>query len=441
MCRYQYSSCFSLRLKVAPMAPTLYTARYLLPITAPPISDGALLVDNARILEVGSRTRLAEDYPGAEMVDFGDAVLLPPMVNAHTHLELTDFPAWAESVGASIDSPGFVEWILRLIRVRRSVDTGLLRASLVSGLTASLRAGTGAVGDILTTLDVRGVYRDTPLLGKVYAEVLGQGAADVEKRLTALEAEILEAPAATLCWGLSPHAPYTLSATAMQRTFAFAFEHGLQASIHLAESNEETAFVKSGTGPIAETLYASAQWDSTADPVSGNSPVKGLCQRGRLRAGDLVVHGVQVDDEDVALIQEKGCHVVLCPRSNATLEVGVAPVAAYLKAGVPLALGTDSMASAPSLSLWDELAFAQEWFKGQASPQQWLEIATLGGAKALGLHHRIGALSVGLDASFQVVAMPELPALDGLEDSLCCGAGQVSVSHLFLSGRNVLPKC
>ncbi len=441
MRRYHHTSHISLRLKIAPMAPTLYTARYLLPITAPPISDGALLVDNARILAVGSRTRLADDYHGAEVVDFGDAVILPPMVNAHTHLELTDFPIWAESTKASADAPGFVGWILKLVRVRHTVDTELLRTSLASGLSASLRAGTGAVGDIMTTLDVCDAYRETPLLGKVYAEVLGQDAAVVANRLTALEAVMLDAPAATLCWGLSPHAPYTLSATAMQSAFAFASEHGLQTCIHLAESKEETSFVKSGTGSIADILYASAQWDSTADPVSGNSPVKSLCQQGRLRAGDLVVHGVQADDEDVALIQQKGCHVVLCPRSNATLEVGVAPVAAYLKAGVPLALGTDSMASASSLSLWDELAFAQAWFKGQASPQQWLEIATLGGAKALGLCQRIGAISVGLDASFQVAAMPELPALHELEESLCCGGRQVSVSHLFLSGRNVLPKC
>ncbi|MBW2690144.1 MAG: amidohydrolase family protein, partial [Deltaproteobacteria bacterium] len=166
----------------------------------------------------------------------------------------------------------------------------------------------------------------------------------------------------SLDWGLSPHAPYTLSSAAINQVFAFADHQNLQCTIHLAESMDETRFLKNGSGAIADRLYAAARWDPTADPVPGCSPVSALCQQGRLRSCDLVVHGVQVDAVDIDLLKKTGCSVALCPRSNAALNVGKAPVSAYLKAGVPLALGTDSLASAPSLSIWDEMAFARDWF-------------------------------------------------------------------------------
>jgi cytosine/adenosine deaminase-related metal-dependent hydrolase len=153
----------------------------------------------------------------------------------------------------------------------------------------------------------------------------------------------------------------------------------------------------------------------------------------------MVVHGVQVNATDIARLKETGCSVTLCPRSNATLNVGKAPVAAYLAAGVPLALGTDSLASSPNLSIWDEMAFAFEWFAGDADPATWIEIATLGGAKALALEDRVGQLVPGLQASFQVVTLPNMPEADDLEEILCTSGRDVTVTHLYLSAENVLP--
>jgi cytosine/adenosine deaminase-related metal-dependent hydrolase len=422
------------------MASTLYTARYLLPIAAPPIEDGALLVDGGRILDVGSRSELRKTSQGAKEIDFGDAVLMPPMVNAHTHLELSSFPDWLNTTG-EVEAPrDFVDWILRLIRVRRNIDLSQVRDSLVWGLEESLRSGTGAIGDILTTLPGVDVYQESPLYGKVYAEVLGHDAGVVSDRLEAIETMLDRPPGKALNWGLSPHAPYTLSSSIMDQVFAFSAKQSLQSSIHLAESAEECAFVRSGKGAIVDKLYTAAQWDPATDPVPGCSPVESLCRTGRLRCNDLLVHGVQVDDADIALIKRTGCHVALCPRSNAALDVGRAPVVDYLKADVQISLGTDSLASAPSLSIWHELAFARSWFAGDVSPRKWLEIATLGGARALGLQGRIGQLAAGGDASFQVVSLPDLPSIDEIEEALCASGESVVVSHLYLAAQNVLPE-
>jgi cytosine/adenosine deaminase-related metal-dependent hydrolase len=419
--------------------PILYRARFLLPISAPPLENGALLVDGGHIIAVDTFNNLTAAHPGAAVVDFGDKALLPPMVNAHTHLELSSFAEWAAKTAEPVAPQDFVDWILWLVRVRRSISAEQLHASLAAGLRASLLAGTGAVGDIFTGLGSVSAYQRSPLRGRVFAEVLGHEPKVIAERIAVIARFTEHHPGPSLDWGLSPHAPYTLSSAAADLVFAFADRQTLQCAIHLAESADETAFLQDGSGAIAEKLYAAAKWNSAVDAAPGCSPVVAFCRQGRLRQGDLVVHGVQVAAAEIDLLKQTGCFVALCPRSNAALNVGKAPLAAYLNAGVPLALGTDSLASSASLSLWDELAFAGDWFAGEATPHDWLQIATLGGARALGLHGRMGQLSPGLEASFQVVALPEMPGINQLEEILCAGGADVRVTHLYLASRNVLP--
>jgi cytosine/adenosine deaminase-related metal-dependent hydrolase len=419
---------------------TLYRARFVLPISTPLIEDGAILVESGLVRAVGCYHQLAADNPNTDVIDFGESVLLPPMVNAHTHLELSAFGEWAVAAGEPKSPQAFVDWILWLVRIRRTVSEAQIKDSLSAGLQLSLRAGTGAVGDIFTTLSAVDAFLNTPLNGKIYAEVLGQDPALVDERLVDVKALAARQPARNLIWGLAPHSPYTLSSSAIDKVFAFAKEHAFQCSIHLAESTDETEFLHDGTGEIADKLYASAKWNPLTSSPPGCSPVSALCGEGRLKGGDMVVHGVHVDMADIEQLKEKGCALTLCPRSNATLDTGKAPVASYLEAGVPLALGTDSLASSGSLSIWDEMAFASKWFAGAAEPSQWLEIATLGGAKALGLQERIGQLAPGLEASFQVVTLPEMPDAEALEETLCVSGKDVIVSHLYLSAENVLPQ-
>ncbi|MDH3998930.1 MAG: amidohydrolase family protein, partial [Desulfuromonadales bacterium] len=164
---------------------------------------------------------------------------------------------------------------------------------------------------------------------------------------------------------------------------------------------------------------------------------------GYLRPGDIAIHGVQVDDEDIALLKQRGCHVVLCPRSNAQLGVGLPPVEKYLAAGMLPALGTDSLASAPSLSIWDEIAFAADKFGDKVPRSAWLRMATQGGAAALGLDKQIGALKEGYDASFQVVSLSQelslkaLPKRSALIDTLCAPHARPVVHCLYLKQHQV----
>jgi cytosine/adenosine deaminase-related metal-dependent hydrolase len=411
----------------------LYRARYLLPIGAPLLEDGALLVEAGRIRAVGSYHDLAAAHPRAATSDFGHAVILPPLVNAHTHLELTGFPGWAAAAGV-VPAGDFVDWVLELVQVRRTVTTAESRAALAAGLEQSLRAGTGAVGDILTTLPAADAYADTPLRGRVFAEVLGVDAERVAARLAEIATRVGVSPTPELAWGLSPHAPYTLSAMTFAQVLAMAHRWQLPLAMHWAETTAEREFLEKGAGPFAARLYPAVGWSCPLQPLGEDGP-----RLASFPSGSLMIHGTQAGTAEIETLASTGLGVVLCPRSNSRFGTTRAPVATFRKFGVPLALGTDSLASSPSLSVWDELAFARQWFAGALDPVDWLEIATTGGAVALGLGGRLGRLTAGLEASFQVVAVPAGATAVTLTEGLCAAGEQITVQALFLGGENVLP--
>ncbi len=193
--------------------------------------------------------------------------------------------------------------------------------------------------------------------------------------------------------GVSPHAPYTVSATLYGRVAELARSEGLPVAVHLAESPEETALVRDGAGPFAEALRARG----IAVEARGRSPVEYLVQLGVLASGNcLCIHCVQVDQKDVALLKDAGASIAHCPRSNRAHGHGGAPLAAFRAAGIPVGLGTDSVVSTGDVTLWsDALAAGLE---GDDA----LRMLTLEGARALGLESEIGSLEVGKQADLAV---------------------------------------
>jgi len=405
----------------------LFRARYVLPAAGKPIEDGALLVAEGRIVAIGQFSEL--QHHAAELFDYGDAILLPPLVNAHCHLELTDFLEWAVACGEGAEPTSFVGWIQRLVRIRRALGSAPLPTSLRHGIAQLLSAGTGAVGDIVSWLPGVPILAESPLHGRLFCETIGL----TPERFMPLLAEasaVASSLSSPQTGGLSPHAPYTLSTAHLKAAVA----SGLPLTIHCAESHEETAFIHSSSGPLADELYPAAGWSELVPPHSGLSPVAWLDAQGALGPRTLLVHGVQVNEEDVALIAQRGCHVVLCPRSNARLGVGLAPIDLYCRHGVPLSLGTDSLASNYSLSLWDEIAFARKVYP-QLSPSRLLDLAMVGGARALEVE--MGLLKPGVPASFQVLVPAALPEMTELVEFLCRPGRTADVHSLWLNGMNV----
>ncbi|WP_305041096.1 amidohydrolase family protein [Geoalkalibacter sp.] len=417
---------------------TLYLARYLVPISGAALEGGALAVRHGQIVDLGTIKDMTAAHPRAAVVDFGDdSVLLPPLVNAHTHLELTHFPQWAAQRGDQSTPGDFVDWILRIIRVKRAVDPDLFAVSLREGIRASLAAGTGAVGDILSWLPARSQYGNAPLYGRLYLETLGLDPANNRKLLRNLGKIAEECLAGRLRLGLAPHSSYNLSGEYLEMIFNYARRHGLPLSTHLAESSAEVQFLMDSSGPIAERLYPMVGWRDMLPPAARRRPVAYLAERGGLVPDNLLVHGVRVDAHDCEEIARAGASVVLCPRSNQCLGVGLAPLEDYLATGVNLALGTDSLASNDSLSVWDELAFARQAFAGRLAPLDLLRMATCNGARALGLGSEMGSLAPRMGAHFQVLRAGSLPTFGDLEEFLVSPGRTAEVRALYLAGREV----
>lgn len=419
---------------------TIYSAKYVVPIDAPPIDGGALLALDGKIAAVGSLAELKRSYPEAEVIDYDQSIILPLLVNAHTHLELTDFPAWATAAGETTDPADFVDWILRLIRVKRNLGKKNYLESVSHGIDQVLASGTGVVGDVISQYACRKAYRDTDLHGILYLESLGHDLEIIRQVKRELAGILAEEQVGHVLLGLSPHSPYTISADYLSETYDKCRRQNLPCMTHLAESKEEVTFLEQSRGELATSFYAKVGWSYLLPKAAGLRPATYLQQKGGMFPRNLLVHGVQLDSSEIDLLVKNQMHLALCPRSNARLKVGKAPVAKLLAAGVQLCLGTDSLASNDSLSLWDEIAFARQWFYGEIDPMTLLQIATLGGAQALGCADHFGSLSVGKNASFQVLNLSTTLPEGELFDYLSATGRTADIRKVFQLGRELTLK-
>lgn len=422
-----------------------YHARWIVPITAPSIQNGTVAVTGGRIAYVGPRAQA----PAGEDMDLEDAVLLPGLVNAHTHLELTAFR------GLMPDVP-FREWIVTLQTAKVAVMTPerYLDAARL-GIAEGLRAGVTTYADTCDSGAALPAMCEMGVRGIMYQEVFGPSAdesrvadaiAGLERRLT--ESAPRQTPLVRL--GLSPHAPYTVS----DPLFAYAARAGWPVAVHVAESDAESRLVRDGEGPFADGLRARG----IAVSPRARSPLALLAELGVLRARPLLIHAVRLDDADIAAIAAAGASVAHCPVSNAKLGHGIAPLDRLIAAGIAVGLGSDSMAANDRMDLLEEArvaTLAQRTRTGRAetvAPHHALTLATLGGARALGLADRVGSLEVGKDADLAAFPLPPgfgdanpesavIFALGGTPARLVTVAGTVhAMDGRVLTGDRGLPE-
>ncbi len=380
----------------------LIAGEYLYNPGTPPLKGGAVAVRDGRIVEVGTLSELRAAY-SAPIIEYSNCVIMPGMVNAHTHLELTHFPAWKVRKGLDYAPRSYVDWVIQVIKLRRGLSLEEVTHSVSEGVRLSQEAGTTTVGEILTDLSLLPLYRDLCLSGRAYLEAIGHDPQSCFQRRGEIEHALTTFGDDRLTSGISPHAPHTLSGTFMREIKALAEAHGVPTMIHLAESTEELDFCYDSTGPIAELLYPFAGWEAFLSPPRRMSPVAYIDSLGLLGPQTTAVHCAHVTPADVCILRDRGVAVVLCPRSNERLAVGSPPFMLFRGGGIPLALGTDSLASNDSLSLWDEVRFMYEQHPRLFSPDELLTMATAGGARALHLQDRVGSLEHGKFADIQVV--------------------------------------
>ncbi len=365
----------------------LYTSPMIVPVTAEPIFEGAVLVDSERIVDVGEKHRLLEKWPQTKTVELS-GILMPPLVNCHMHLELAD----RDDIPRPPEGEPMVGWIARLMEKRGEAENALRKtAALARASYEQYLAGVALIADICNIFpgeDSGG--EDLPEIVRFY-EMLAPTAVRSGEALGLLEQFPDAAPACA-------HAPYSTAAGLIVALKSRARQKGHVFSLHVAESADEKVFLKSGAGPFRDFLEQRRSWDGT---ILGGGRFDGsvfyLDSLGVLDERTLCVHCVHLSEAEIAILAAREAKVCLCPGSNDFLGVGVAPLEKMLDAGLLPAIGTDSRASNEHADLWREIGMLRHLHSG-VSASTLLAMATYGGAAALGRTGDYGSLERGRKA-------------------------------------------
>ncbi len=396
-------------------------ARIVLPITAPPVEDGAVLVSGDRVLAVGAWTDLRADHSGP-VTDLGDVVLLPGLVDAHCHLDYTHL------AGQLAPPRSFPDWIKAILAAKNGWGFSEFAASWLDGARQLLKSGTTTVADIASVPELLDVCRAaTPLRVWSFIEMTGvRSQRPPAEVLAAAEDLIHGLPTRRGGFGLSPHAPYSTTPGLLSLCGEAMRRDGRLVSSHVAESQAEFEMFMFRRGPMFEWL----EHQRPMDDCGHGSPVRHLDRCGLLGARHLLAHVNYLWDGDARLLAERGASVVHCPQSHAYFRHHRFPRTDLAEAGVNLCLGTDSLASTrfakgrpQELSLFDEMRVLAAT-DSQVSPDEILSMATVNGARALGLLGAVGAIAP--DHKADLVAIPFSGKLSGATDAVVHHDGDVA---------------
>jgi 5-methylthioadenosine/S-adenosylhomocysteine deaminase len=371
----------------------LLSADWVLPLDGDPIENGALALEGAEIVAVGTASELGAGER------FADAAILPGFVNAHTHLEYAVYAGFGDGLP-------FSPWLDLHIERKQRIGFDEMVAIARLGAAESLASGVTTIADSSFSGASAPACAELGLRATVYLEVFGsdgeEALADFERRRDRVD----DAFSDRVRLGIGPHAPYSVPA----HVYADCAELGLPLTTHISETAAEVEWLTRGTGPLAEIAERFA-------PPAGTTGTRLLAQSGLLGPELLAAHCVHVDSEEIRLLAAHGTGVAHCARSNALLGCGVAPLVELRDAGVSVGLGTDSPASAPSFDVFEEMRAATYGARARVArpdaltASEALELATLGSARALALADEIGSLAPGKRADLAVVSLAGSPYL------------------------------
>ncbi|CAN5315538.1 amidohydrolase [soil metagenome] len=382
-------------------------AKYVLPISSAPIEDGAIAFDGGKIVGVGKKTEIKAQFQSADFEDMGEAVIMPGLVNCHSHLEITAMRSALDEV-----EHDFRSWLLRLNRLRSELTAEDIERAAIMGALEGAQSGVTCFGDIgrsgnagiaaLKTVGLRGiVYQETEFSPD-------NRTADADFLILASKFEDLRSEETDLVQvGLSPHSPYTVGSRLFELAAQYSILNRVPLTIHAAESASEIELLQDGTGFFTEVYEKyDLEWNSPHC-----TPIEYLERLGVLSTQPLLAHCVLVNDGDIQRIASNQAKVAHCPKSNAKFGHGYAPLEKMLDAGIAVGLGSDSVASNNICDLFEEARFAALAARNRDGSQRFInareviEIATVGGATALNLDSKIGTLESGKEADMAVVSL------------------------------------
>lgn len=390
-------------------APVLHRAAWVVPVRTRPVRDGAVLVRHGRVLAVGPFARIRKEAPpDTQIADHGDSALMPALVNAHTHLELS---AFKNTIPFPRD--GFPAWLGVFIARRAGMSRNEIEEGFRAGERELLNSGTALYGDV--TNEMVAVEPQEVALPErhVFFELLGFNCKSIAEAVPAgVE------PDSARCTP-TPHSVYSVSPEVIREAKERARVMGLPFSIHTAEHREELEFLDRGTGFCRELLDKLGKWNPEWI-VPHTTPVRYLDDLGVLDRTTLLVHAVHMTGHDWATAARRGCTICFCPRSNRNLHIGRPDLEKALSCGIPAALGTDSLASNTDLDLFREAGYVMENYPS-IRPDSILEMITSNPARALGRNADFGSIEAGGKAAILAVSVQAARASDLVEALLHSG--------------------
>ena len=402
----------------------ILSAEIVLPISRPPVYNGAILIKNEKIEEIDIRERLLDKYKNEEYLNLKNSVLMPGLINLHTHLELTALKGSIISKNNTAipsEKTDLVSWILALIESKKKTSTNNLSLGIKNGIREAISTGTTTIVDLTTrnTIYSTSVFgksfyaiKDIGLRGFVFVEVLNFDSStadsywkDTYKIIEQMRKD--EDPLTSI--GIAPHSIYSVSSKLLKIARDYAIKEKMKMSMHVAESMEEKEFVSKNKGIIKDIYHKKFNWDGKRDFKRYQSSIEYIDKNGLLSKDLLAVHCVQLTDEDMKRLSEKNTPVVLCPRSNTFIGVGIAPFDKLASMGITIGFGTDSLASNYSLNMWDEMRFAYLFYRktsrANIKAEDIIRCGTINGAKALGISNKVGTLGIGKEADLIAVRL------------------------------------
>jgi len=402
----------------------LIVAEWIAPMDRDLIRGGGMLIEGEKILEVGDRAELRRKFPDAQPVDFKQSVILPGLVNAHVHLELSHLTREPAPAG------GLAAWLIRVIRQNTFPQGEMEKVAakaVARGVKQCIQFGLSTVGDISRNCRLtRSILSRSPLRVVSFGEILAMGRRRglLEERL-AIAADVNDA-AGNLRIGISPHAPYSVEEPGYRRALEVATQKKLPLATHLAESADEAEFLAKHAGSLMKVWDFVGGFDQAVPRFDGG-PIRFAKSLGILDYPAVLAHVNYCDDDEMKILARGKASVVYCPRTHAYFSHPPHRWREMIAAGVNIAVGTDSVASSGDLNLLEDLRLMHR-IAPEVEPQKLWEMATINGAKALGVENVVGSLTSGKLADFVVfTARPNEPLKTILED-------QMQVKELWIGG-------
>ncbi|MDY0340100.1 MAG: amidohydrolase family protein [Coriobacteriia bacterium] len=385
----------------------LLLARYVLPVSSPHIEDGGVLVRGSRIVAVGSRPELLAAYPDEQVVDYGQAALMPGFVDLHTHLEYSVFRG-------IVDDLPYTRWKMEVQRREQFLSDEDWAASAELGAGEVIRSGITTIADVTYSGASLRAADGAGLRAVIYREVSTMDPSCVEAEVAAafddMRAWEASADSERIHIGIAPHGPYTCHPRLFKAVADAVGTSETHVSLHLAGSKDEYDFVKYGSSQLGQDFRDQSGWADEGWMPTGVSPVRYVYQWGILDLPNvLAVHCVHVDAEDIAVLASSDVAVAYCARCNAKLGMGTAPLGEFQDKGMRVGIGTDSPASNSTTDFFAEMRtglLVQRSLRGEKgffTAEEFLRLSTLGGARALKMEDEIGSLEPGKRADIIAV--------------------------------------